>query len=38
MAESLIELRHVGKRFAGIKALDDVSLSVRRGADPLPRR
>ena len=31
MAESLIELRHVGKRFAGIKALDDVSLSVRRG-------
>ena len=31
MATSLIELRHVGKRFAGIQALDDVSLSVRRG-------
>ena len=31
MAESLIELRHVGKRFAGIRALDDVSLSMRRG-------
>lgn len=31
MPDALIELRHVGKRFAGIKALDDVSLAVRRG-------
>jgi len=31
MADALIELRHVGKRFAGIRALDDVSLTVRRG-------
>jgi simple sugar transport system ATP-binding protein len=31
MTDALIELRHVGKRFAGIRALDDVSLTVRRG-------
>ncbi len=31
MTDGLIELRHVGKRFAGIRALDDVSLTVRRG-------
>ena len=31
MADGLIELRHVSKRFAGILALDKVSLIVRRG-------
>jgi simple sugar transport system ATP-binding protein len=31
MTDGLIELRHVSKRFAGIRALDDVSLVVRRG-------
>lgn len=31
MTENLIELRHIGKRFGGVKALDDVSLSIRPG-------
>lgn len=31
MNASLIELRGISKRFAGIRALDDVSLAVRRG-------
>ena len=31
MAESLIELRHVGYRLAGIKELEVVSLSVGSG-------
>src|SRR5271155_4638024 len=31
MNDSLIELRRVSKRFAGTRALDDVSLAVRRG-------
>jgi len=31
MAEPLLELRHVGKSFAGVRALDDVSLRIDRG-------
>lgn len=31
MSENLIELRHIGKRFGGVKALDDVSLAIRPG-------
>jgi simple sugar transport system ATP-binding protein len=31
MAEPLLELRHVGKNFAGVRALDDVSLRIDRG-------
>jgi simple sugar transport system ATP-binding protein len=31
MADDLIELRHVSKRFAGVRALDNVSMNVRRG-------
>jgi simple sugar transport system ATP-binding protein len=31
MDDGLFELRHVSKRFAGVHALDDVSLLVRRG-------
>ena len=30
-AETILEMRHITKRFPGVKALDDVSLSVRRG-------
>ncbi|MCR2441806.1 ATP-binding cassette domain-containing protein, partial [Salmonella enterica] len=31
MTENLIELRNIGMRFGGVKALDDVSLTIRRG-------
>ncbi len=31
MTENLIELCHIGKRFGGVKALDDISLSIRPG-------
>jgi len=31
MTENLIELRHIGKRFGGVKALDDVSLAIKPG-------
>ncbi|MBN9047181.1 MAG: sugar ABC transporter ATP-binding protein [Rhizobiales bacterium] len=31
MSENLIELRHIGKRFGGVKALDDVSLTIKPG-------
>lgn len=31
MSENVIELRHIGKRFGGVKALDDVSFSIRPG-------
>ncbi|GGB04302.1 lipase [Brucella endophytica] len=31
MTENLIELRHIGKQFGGVKALDDVSLNIRAG-------
>jgi simple sugar transport system ATP-binding protein len=29
-AENVIELRHIGKSFAGVRALDDVTMTVRR--------
>ncbi|WP_079211758.1 sugar ABC transporter ATP-binding protein [Brucella pituitosa] len=31
MTENLIELRHIGKRFGGVKALDDVSFAIKPG-------
>src|SRR5262249_58271326 len=31
MAEPLLRLEHVGKRFGGLKAVDDVSLAVEAG-------
>ncbi|MGE0237736.1 MAG: sugar ABC transporter ATP-binding protein [Parvibaculaceae bacterium] len=31
MTQDLVELRHVGKSFAGVRALDDVSLTIRTG-------
>jgi branched-chain amino acid transport system ATP-binding protein len=32
VGETLLSLRHVSKRFGGVRALDDVSLDVQRGA------
>ena len=29
--EYILELEHINKAFPGVKALDDVSLSIRRG-------
>ncbi|MFC4626173.1 sugar ABC transporter ATP-binding protein [Daeguia caeni] len=31
MSENLIELRHIGKRFGGVRALDDVSFAIKPG-------
>ncbi|ULB11688.1 sugar ABC transporter ATP-binding protein [Cereibacter azotoformans] len=31
MSDTLIELRHIGKRFGGVRALDGVSLEIRPG-------
>ena len=31
MSDAIIELKHVTKKFAGVTALDDVSMSVKRG-------
>lgn len=31
MNENLIELRHIGKRFGGVRALDDVSFAIKPG-------
>ncbi len=31
MSEAFIELRNIGKRFSGVRALDDVSLTIRKG-------
>lgn len=31
MTENLIELRHIGMRFGGVRALDDVSFAIRPG-------
>ena len=31
MADHILEMRHITKEFPGVKALDDVSLEVRRG-------
>ena len=31
MEENILELRHITKRFAGVVALKDVSLNIRRG-------
>ena len=38
MSDHILEMRHITKEFPGVKALDDVSLEVRRGeihAQPL---
>ena len=31
MAEKLLELKHVTKKFSGVTALDDVSLDIEKG-------
>ena len=31
MSEALLDARSIGKRFGGVRALHDVSLSIRRG-------
>ena len=31
MSDHILEMRHITKEFPGVKALDDVSLEVRRG-------
>ncbi|MDP2824900.1 MAG: ATP-binding cassette domain-containing protein, partial [Sulfuritalea sp.] len=31
MAETLLEARNIGKRFGGVQALKDVSLTIRNG-------
>ncbi len=31
MSEAFIELRNIGKRFSGVRALDDVSLTINKG-------
>lgn len=31
MAQNILELRHIGKRFGGVQALDDVSMEIRPG-------
>lgn len=31
MAHDLLELRHIGKSFAAVRALDDVSMTIRKG-------
>ncbi len=31
MSDNILELRHIGKRFGGVQALDDVSMTIRAG-------
>jgi putative multiple sugar transport system ATP-binding protein len=31
LSDNILEMKHIGKAFAGVKALDDVNLTVRRG-------
>ena len=37
-APEFIEMRGISKRFGGVRALIDVSFSIRSGGNPLPRR
>ena len=34
MDDHILEMRRITKTFPGVKALEDVSLAVRRGRDP----